>query len=69
MLLAESAEVENIVKSSAEFSLYMMKFSNNPNVQGPMKEIERRIGQILVMAKSVNELNCPFVPLIMHFNK
>jgi hypothetical protein len=34
-----------------------------------MKEIERRIGQILVMAKMVNEKNCPFVPLIMNFNK
>ena len=57
--------------SPAEFSLYMMKFSNNKDILIPVKHLESRIGLILEFSTyflQPREKICPFAPMLAKFS-
>lgn len=42
-MISESKDAEDIIKSPAEFSLYMMKFSNKEEIKNSVNLIERKM--------------------------
>jgi len=54
----------------AEFTLYIMKFANNPTVKEILKYLERMVAQIIEFDMTIrqrNEKMCPFTSMLCYF--
>ncbi len=72
VLICEAQDSEGQIKSAAEFSVYMMKFSHRPEIESALKFIEKKISNLLefnLQFLTSNEKTCVFTPMIMMFKE